>query len=108
MDEGVDTHNLHLTTPSSDMHTHYFFASTRNFLTQDEAFNTSVHGMVENSFVTEDKWMLEAQQKCMGSCDLLAMKPVLLPVDAGAMRARRLLQKMIGAEQPQAAQVDLF
>jgi len=51
--------------------------------------------MVQNIFVTEDKWILEAQQESLGDSDLLAMKPALLGIDAGAMRARRLLQQKI-------------
>jgi phenylpropionate dioxygenase-like ring-hydroxylating dioxygenase large terminal subunit len=99
MEEGVDTHNLHLVTPRDEMHTHYFFAATRSFNVMDAGFNAFTAGLIQNIFVTEDKWMLEAQQKCMGTADLLSLKPVLLPGDAGAMRARRMLQQKMHAEQ---------
>lgn len=97
-EQGVDTHNLHLMTPRVPLHTHYFYASVRNFRTADHAFNEFVSDMVRRIFVTEDKWILEAQQDRLGDNDLLTMKPVLLGIDAGAMRARRLLQRRIQAE----------
>jgi hypothetical protein len=99
MEQGVDTHNVHLMTPSGQKHTHYFYASVRNFRVHDDEFNGVVSAMVRNIFVTEDKWILEAQQESLGDSDLLAMKPALLGIDAGAMRARRLLQQKIRVQQ---------
>jgi vanillate O-demethylase monooxygenase subunit len=99
MEEGVDTHNVHLMTPRDEMYTHYFYAGTRSFNVMDAGFNEYTRAFIEKIFVTEDKWMLEAQQRCMGTADLLSLRPVLLPGDAGAMRARRMLQLKMHAEQ---------
>lgn len=98
-EEGVDTHNVHLLTPRDEMYTHYFYAGARSFNVMDAGFNEHTAAFIEKIFVTEDKWMLEAQQRSMGTADLLSLGPVLLPGDAGAMRARRMLQRKMHAEQ---------
>lgn len=43
--------------------------------------------------------MLEAQQLAIGDRDFWSMNPVLLATDAGAVRARRVLDKLIAEEQ---------
>ena len=48
--------------------------------------------------------MLEAQQRMMGDADCWSLKPVLLPGDAGVIRARRVLDGLIATEQKQASQ----
>ncbi|MNY74428.1 hypothetical protein D3C86_2134610 [compost metagenome] len=47
--------------------------------------------------------MLEAQQISMGEADFWSLKPVLLPGDAAAVRARRALDKLILEETAQGA-----
>jgi vanillate O-demethylase monooxygenase subunit len=42
--------------------------------------------------------MLEAQQNNLGDNDFWAMQPALLPIDAGAIRARRVMERLIAAE----------
>ncbi|SFB38078.1 vanillate O-demethylase monooxygenase subunit [Pseudomonas sp. NFIX10] len=42
--------------------------------------------------------MLEAQQMVIGDSDFWSLKPVLLPGDAGAIRARRVLDGLIAKE----------
>ncbi len=42
--------------------------------------------------------MLEAQQQAVGDVDLLSLEPVLLAGDAGAVHARRVLQRLIDLE----------
>lgn len=97
--DGVVLFDYHIMTPESAMSTHYFFASTRNYLTDDAAYNEGkMQGML-GAFTLEDKPMIEAQQAEMGTHDLWALKPVLLSSDAGAIRVRRVLKAMIEAEQ---------
>jgi vanillate O-demethylase monooxygenase subunit len=47
--------------------------------------------------------MVEAQQRAIGSGSFWALKPVLLDVDAPAVRARRVLEQMLAAEADAAA-----
>jgi vanillate O-demethylase monooxygenase subunit len=42
--------------------------------------------------------MLKAQQSRMGDAEFWALKPVLLPPDAGAVRARLKIAALIEAE----------
>jgi phenylpropionate dioxygenase-like ring-hydroxylating dioxygenase large terminal subunit len=50
-------------------------------------------------FEQEDLPMLEAQQGSLAGADLFELKPVLLAGDAGGVRARRALAKLLAAEQ---------
>lgn len=94
----IASNNLHLMTPETEERTHYFFANTRNFLQEDAAFNQMLDGILVHVFSAEDKPMVEAQQKNMRTDDLFSLRPVLLPCDAGAVRVRRSLEKLIAAE----------
>jgi vanillate O-demethylase monooxygenase subunit len=98
-DAGVNTFNLHLATPESDELTHYWYWSTRNFAISPEA-NAAITRIVEFAFSQQDKPILEAQQRNLGGSDFWALKPVLLPSDAGAVRVRRKLAALMAAEDP--------
>lgn len=100
--EGVSSSNLHIMTPESESTTHYFFANTRSFLQDDGEFNSFIDQILIGVFANEDKPMVEAQQQLMGSADFWSLKPLLLPGDAGAIRARRILDRLIAQEQGQA------
>ena len=89
---------MHIMTPETDMTTHYFVLSTRDFRSDDAAFNAGLSAFVNGIFATEDKPMLEAQQARMGTPDLWATSPVMLPIDTGAIQARRILDRLIAAE----------
>lgn len=90
---------MHIMTPETDMATHYFALSTRDFRPEDAEYNAGIRAFVSNIFATEDKPMLEAQQARMGTPDLWATNPVMLPIDSGAVQARRILDRLIKAEQ---------
>lgn len=93
------TRALHMMTPETETTTHYFYANTRNYLADDDAYNRQFDTVFTAVFTHEDKPMAEAQQRNMGGTDLLALKPVLLAPDAGAMRARRKLAALLAKEQ---------
>lgn len=90
---------LHLMTPETEDTTHYFFANVRGFRQDDAEFGRMVHQATLNIFENEDKPMVEEQYRRMGTSDLFSLKPVLLPVDAAALRARRKLDALIAQEQ---------
>jgi vanillate O-demethylase monooxygenase subunit len=50
------------------------------------------------AFATEDKPVVEAQQRRLGERDLFDLTPVLLPTDVGSTRARRIYQRLLVAE----------
>ncbi|MDF2180531.1 aromatic ring-hydroxylating dioxygenase subunit alpha [Neptuniibacter sp. CAU 1671] len=96
--DGLVLYDFHIMTPESATTTHYFFASTRNYMMDDAAYNKAkMDGMIE-AFTLEDKPVIEAQQREMGGIDLLGLNPVLLSSDAGGIRVRRKLRSMIEAE----------
>jgi vanillate O-demethylase monooxygenase subunit len=85
-------------TPESAITTHYFYCSTRPYRTDDAQFTTVLRGALEHAFANEDKPMLEKQQARMGEHEFWSLSPVLLPVDAAAVRARRKLKQLIEME----------
>lgn len=94
VDEGVYLHMAHLLTPASESETHYFWVAARNFCIGDEKVSQIMREQIQRAFQTEDEPMIEAVAGYMDSVDLLALKPVLLPGDAAAIRVRRVLQKL--------------
>jgi phenylpropionate dioxygenase-like ring-hydroxylating dioxygenase large terminal subunit len=94
---GSDSVNLHLATPETPKRTHYWYWTTRNFAINLHA-NAEIRKLIEAAFGTEDKPMLEAQARRIGEREFWSMKPMLLPGDAGAVRARRKLAALIEAE----------
>lgn len=97
-EQGIDTLNLHLTTPETEGRCHYWYWTTRNFAVDARA-NEHVRGLIEHAFSQQDKPMLEAQQRRIGTAEFWSLKPVLLPGDAGAVRVRRKLQDLVAKEQ---------
>ncbi len=90
---------VHVMTPETAETTHYFFASTRNFDVESEEANKRMAESRMRVFSTEDKPMIIAQSHRMEGSDFWALKPVLLPIDTGAARVRRVLGKLVAAEQ---------
>jgi phenylpropionate dioxygenase-like ring-hydroxylating dioxygenase large terminal subunit len=89
---------LHNMTPESAQSTHYFFCNTRPFLPDDLALTGMLRSALTKAFSDEDKPMLEKQQSRIGGKDFWALEPILLSVDAAAVRARRKLKQLIDAE----------
>ncbi len=97
--EGISIPTAHLLTPETLTSTHYFWGMARNFRLDDESFSEQLLETGMKVFENEDKPIIEAQQRAMGaSDDLFAMKPALLRTDRAAVRARRLLDRMIKQE----------
>lgn len=93
---------LHLMTPETDTTTHYFFVGRRNFREDSSELQQAITDGVMAAFANEDKPMLNAVQASMHTTDLLALKPVFLSCDSGALRSRRMLQNMLAVEQESA------
>lgn len=100
-EQSIQTPQAHLFTPASADKSHYFYAlAMPKALGEwaEEVAQRNVLGLRE-PFVREDKPMVEAQQRAMAGRSFWDMKPVLLDVDAPAVRARRVLDQMLAAEQ---------
>lgn len=91
---------IHLFTPETTKTTHYWFATSypRSFGQQYEKRAARDIKFLRAPFEIEDLPMLQAQQEAMGDAEFWDLKPVLLATDAAAVRARRILDKLIKDE----------
>jgi phenylpropionate dioxygenase-like ring-hydroxylating dioxygenase large terminal subunit len=103
--EGISIPTAHLLTPETLTSTHYLWGMARNFRLDDASFSDQLLETGMRVFETEDKPIIEAQQRAMGaSDDLIGMKPALLQTDRATLRARRLLERMIRHERGEAVE----
>jgi vanillate O-demethylase monooxygenase subunit len=87
--------------PETESTTHYWFAVSydRRALGPDgPAIAQRSTDELLPPFESEDLPMLEAVQHAMDGNDFWALRPVILPGDAAAVRARRVLDKLIREE----------
>ena len=101
---GTGYHAIHLLTPETDKTTHYFFTAVRfNVQTPDEKLNLQLQEKIATmrrfAFEEQDAPVIEAQQRIIDEA-LTPVDPVILAIDVGPVRYKRILQKMIDAEQP--------
>lgn len=96
---GKATPGVHLMTPETDTTTHYFWSSSRDFRRDDAALHQALDQGLRYAFEHQDKPMIVAQNDAMDGEDFWELEPVILAGDAGAVRARRILKKMIHDEQ---------
>lgn len=102
-EEGLTTITAHLITPETDKSCHYFWKFARDFRLDDDEFATRLHDIVQGAFDTEDRPMIEAQQRYMGDQSLEELRPVLLTSDAASARARRILNEKLASQTAQFA-----
>jgi vanillate O-demethylase monooxygenase subunit len=101
--EGRNMLHLHLLTPEDETRTRYFWAAGRRDKQQSAEVDALLTGVLSAAFDFEDKPMLEACQRNMAGPDLMAQTPLVLGIDAAALRARRVLAELIAKEQTPAA-----
>lgn len=104
-ERGTVLHQAHCFTPESKHRTHYFFSSSfpRAMGPVAETMAQQLAQGVRKPFEHEDRPMLEAVARRMGDAEFWSLKPVVLPGDAGGVRARRLMRQMIAKEQAEQA-----
>ncbi|MFX1675057.1 Rieske 2Fe-2S domain-containing protein [Paraburkholderia sp. A2WS-5] len=90
--------SAHIVTAESEFTCHYFFCNSRDYAVGDPEADQKVRDWQRIGFVEQDKPMLEAQQRSIGSVDIMDLHPVLLGTDSGAIRVRRTLAKLLDAE----------
>jgi phenylpropionate dioxygenase-like ring-hydroxylating dioxygenase large terminal subunit len=95
--QGVNGFVLNTITPQTDSTCLYFWAFARNYDILNQARTTQLREGVERIF-REDEEVLEAQQVAMEENKGRVFYN--LNIDAGSMWARRLIDRMIEAEQP--------
>lgn len=97
-DQGIWVYGTDILTPESESKTHYFWGVSRAYDLDNPAAGEAWEAAIHAAFAGQDKPMVEAQQKMIGSRDFWSLKPVLLATDSGAVRARRRLAEMMQAE----------
>lgn len=95
---GRETPGVHLMTPETETTTHYFWANSRDFRRDDADLHNALDEGLRYAFEHQDKPMIEAVGANMDGEDFWDLQPIILAADAGAIRARRLLRKMISDE----------
>jgi len=97
--EGVNGFVLNTMTPETERTCHYLWAFVRNYRLEDQRITTLIREGVSGVF-GEDEAVLAAQQQ--GVDDHPDKEFYNLNIDAGAMWARRLIDRMMAAEDPDA------
>ena len=92
--QGIRREGSHLLTPATRTSTHYFYASSRNYRQDDPLEDEAIREWHGIGFGEQDKPMIESVQRMMGDHDLMSLKPILLPVDTAAVRARRVMDSL--------------
>jgi phenylpropionate dioxygenase-like ring-hydroxylating dioxygenase large terminal subunit len=100
---GTGYHAVHLLTPENERSTHYFFTAVRwGVRTSEDKLNRDLQKRIAEmrrfAFEEQDAPVIEAQQRIIESA-LEPLDPVILAVDVGCVRYKRVLGKMIEAEQ---------
>ncbi len=100
LDHTIGQYDLHTCTPESAGRTHYFFATRRNHLEGDGEFNKMKIQAMHAAFENEDGPIITAIHEEMGTTDFFSLDPVLMSNDVAPVKVRRLLKKLIAAEDP--------
>lgn len=94
-EEGPRSYQAHLLTPETEHTAHLFWKWARDFRVQDDELSVRLQASLQEAFQTEDEPMIESQSRHMAGRALDELKPVLLPTDSAALRARRVLKQLI-------------
>ncbi len=92
---GVEVCNMHAITPESEVSSHYFYRSVKNYgdSSLERIFIEGVKAIFD-----QDKPLLEAQQSRIGNVDLFSLQPVSFGGDMLPHRARKINEKLLQLE----------
>lgn len=98
---GTGHHGIHMLTSEEHGSTHYFFTAARwNVKTDaatDEAERERIAKMRRFAFQEQDAPVIEQQQRVLDKATR-QLVPVILNTDAGPVRYKRILERMLAAE----------
>lgn len=96
--DATEFRTVHLLVPETETSTHYSYGIVRTPAPQEKEVETAVADMRRFAFENQDRVMLEAQQAMHRAYPAAAAHPVLLSVDAAAVRMRRVLQQLMSRD----------
>jgi phenylpropionate dioxygenase-like ring-hydroxylating dioxygenase large terminal subunit len=100
-ESGTGYHGIHMLTPEEHDSTHYFFTAVRwNVMTDDETnrvLRDKVAKLRRFAFEEQDGPVIERQQIILNKASR-RLDPVILSVDVGPVRYKRVLERMLAAE----------
>lgn len=96
---GVWVFTGHHLTPVSATRTLYYWTVVRSHGVDDPAVAAFWQGSIDYAFAVQDKPMIEAQQAVLGNRHVDELNPVAIPADVAGAKARRMLARLIAAEQ---------
>lgn len=95
----VSLPQVHLLTPETETSTHYFWAASRSRAVDSEELDRMLFAGLDHAFRHEDEPMIRAVAERMRNRPLFDCNPALLPLDEAAVRARRIVDRLIAEEQ---------
>jgi phenylpropionate dioxygenase-like ring-hydroxylating dioxygenase large terminal subunit len=101
---GAHILGAHLLTPETDGACHYFWSMGRTYARDSVEVDSQARAYLVKACDEEDTPMIEAVARSMNEAEFWSLGPLLLPIDAGAVRVRRALQQMIDGEEAGASQ----
>jgi phenylpropionate dioxygenase-like ring-hydroxylating dioxygenase large terminal subunit len=91
---------VHILTPETSRTTHYHYAAARPVGAElDAESDKKLAALRRIAFEDQDKPIINAQQAAIGDSNFWDMKPVLLSVDVGPIRMRRMIERLIKEEE---------
>lgn len=97
-EDGIGIMGLDCLTPETETTTHYFYGAARRYRIDEPAVTAFWLQALDYAF-DQDRRMIEAVQKNMGGeWDILSMKPVINKADRAALHARRIVARLIKAQ----------
>ena len=102
-ESGTGYNAIHMLTPQSERSTLYHFTAVRfGVMTADEKVNRDLQERIARmrrfAFAEQDAPVIEAQQRMIENATA-PLDPVILAVDVGPVRYKRILNRLIEAEQ---------
>lgn len=101
---GAHLPSANMVTPIDEKSCHYFWNLCRDKNIDSEEASVGIQKGVGATFASEDGRMVALCAEMMnGETDLLKLKPLLLPSDEAAVRARRTIARLLAEEAAEAA-----
>ena len=101
--EGKRVHLVNLLTPEDSVSTRYLWAAARVDAPPSSPDARAVlESVLKHAFDRDDGPMIEACYSRMDGVDVMKQHPLILPTDAGAVRARGMISRLLASEAAEA------